>query len=97
MRAIAGAAALLLALAGCGQGTSTGDATGAEAPGAAKTINFYNWSSYINPDTLPAFEKETGVSVNYDVYDSNDVLEGKLLAGNTAMALSRNCAANDGS
>jgi putrescine transport system substrate-binding protein len=46
-------------------------------------VNFYNWSDYIDPQTLPAFEADTGIDVRYDVYDSNDVLEGKLLAGNT--------------
>lgn len=46
-----------------------------------KLLNIYNWSDYIAEDTIPEFEKETGIKVNYDVYDSNEVLEGKLLAG----------------
>jgi len=44
-------------------------------------LNVYNWSDYIAPDTLARFEKETGIKVNYDVYDSNDILEAKLMAG----------------
>ncbi|HEX7035648.1 MAG TPA: polyamine ABC transporter substrate-binding protein [Pseudomonadales bacterium] len=63
-------------LAGCGGGTEGG---GDDRP----VVNFYNWSDYIHPDTLPQFEAETGIDVRYDVYDSNDVLQGKLLAGNT--------------
>ncbi|MEQ8659286.1 MAG: polyamine ABC transporter substrate-binding protein, partial [Gammaproteobacteria bacterium] len=46
-------------------------------------LNIYNWSDYIGPDTIAAFERETGIKVNYDVFDTNEVLEAKLLAGNT--------------
>ncbi len=48
-----------------------------------KILNVYNWSDYIAPDTLERFEKETGIKVNYDVYDSNEILEAKLMAGNS--------------
>jgi putrescine transport system substrate-binding protein len=44
-------------------------------------LNVYNWSDYIAPDTIPKFEAETGIRVTYDVYDANEVLEAKLLAG----------------
>jgi putrescine transport system substrate-binding protein len=43
----------------------------------------YNWSDYIAPDTISNFEKETGIEVTYDVYDANEVLEAKLLAGHS--------------
>lgn len=46
-----------------------------------KALNVYNWSDYIADDTIAGFEKETGIKVNYDVYDSNETLEAKLLAG----------------
>lgn len=49
----------------------------------SKQVNFYNWSDYIAEDTLPGFTEKTGINVTYDVYDSNEVLEAKLLAGNT--------------
>ena len=49
----------------------------------AKTLNVYNWSDYIDPKTLEQFTAETGIKVNYDVFDSNEVLEAKLMAGNT--------------
>ena len=46
-----------------------------------KSVNVYNWSDYIAEDTVPNFEKQTGIKVTYDVFDSNEVLETKLLAG----------------
>jgi len=44
-------------------------------------LHVYNWSDYIAPDMIPKFERETGIKVTYDVYDSNEVLEAKLFAG----------------
>jgi putrescine transport system substrate-binding protein len=46
-----------------------------------KVLNVYNWSDYVAPDTIAEFTKRTGIKVNYDVYDSNDVLEAKILVG----------------
>ena len=46
-----------------------------------KVVNVYNWSDYIDEEILSEFEAETGIKVVYDVFDSNDVLETKLLAG----------------
>jgi putrescine transport system substrate-binding protein len=46
-------------------------------------LHIYNWSDYIADDTLEKFSAETGISVIYDVYDSNEVLEAKLLAGSS--------------
>ncbi|ENY72348.1 putrescine ABC transporter periplasmic binding protein [Aeromonas diversa CDC 2478-85] len=51
------------------------------AVAADKVLHVYNWSDYIAPDTIAKFEKETGIKVVYDVFDSNEVLEAKLLAG----------------
>lgn len=48
-----------------------------------KQVNVYNWSDYIGEHTVENFEKETGIKVQYDVYDSNETLEAKLMAGNT--------------
>lgn len=52
---------------------------GAEEP----VLNFYNWADYIHPETIPNFEKEFGIKVNYDFYDSTEIVEAKLLAGRT--------------
>src|SRR5690606_15882380 len=46
-------------------------------------LNVYNWSDYIAEDTIANFEAETGIKVNYDVYDSNEIVDAKLLAGNS--------------
>ncbi len=48
-----------------------------------QTLNIYNWSDYIAEDTIEKFEAETGIKVVYDVYDSNEVLEAKMLTGNS--------------
>lgn len=50
---------------------------------AQGTVNVYNWSDYIAEDTIANFEKETGIKVTYDVFDSNEVLEAKLLSGSS--------------
>ncbi|MEP9354734.1 polyamine ABC transporter substrate-binding protein [Xanthobacter sp. KR7-65] len=48
-----------------------------------KVVNVFNWSDYIDESVLEDFTKETGIKVRYDVFDSNEVLETKLLAGKT--------------
>lgn len=53
------------------------------APGQAQTrvVNVYNWSDYVDPEMLAAFTAETGIRVVYDTYDTNEIVETKLLAG----------------
>jgi putrescine transport system substrate-binding protein len=51
------------------------------AAAQSKTVNVYNWSDYVDETVLAQFTKETGIKVVYDVYDSNDVLETKVLSG----------------
>ena len=46
-----------------------------------RVLNVYNWTDYIDPKVLERFTAETGIKVQYDVYDSLETLEGKLLAG----------------
>src|SRR5207245_885628 len=48
-----------------------------------RRLHVYNWSDYIAPDTMANFTRETGIAVTYDVYDGNEVLEAKLLAGHS--------------
>jgi putative spermidine/putrescine transport system substrate-binding protein/putrescine transport system substrate-binding protein len=50
---------------------------------ANPSISVYNWTDYIGTTTLADFEAKTGIKVVYDVFDSNETLEGKLLAGRT--------------
>lgn len=48
---------------------------------AAQTVSVYNWTDYIGETTLADFQAKTGIKVIYDVFDSNETLEAKLLAG----------------
>jgi putrescine transport system substrate-binding protein len=56
---------------------------GCAAPALAKEVRVYNWSDYIDEQILKDFEKETGIKVVYDVFDSNEILEAKLVTGGT--------------
>lgn len=77
-----GLAVTALMLASCGKKEGDSASTAAAAV-EEKVLNVYNWSDYIAPDTMAKFEKETGIKVTYDVFDSNEVLETKLVTGNT--------------
>ena len=55
----------------------------APAQDDAKVLNILNWADYIAPDTIPNFEKETGIKVRYDIFDSNETLHARLVAGKT--------------
>ncbi|CAN5303316.1 spermidine/putrescine ABC transporter substrate-binding protein PotF [soil metagenome] len=85
----------LTALAACGQKVEKAAETPAPAAGApyvapsikGQTLKIYNWSDYIDPALLKAFEAETGAKVVYDTFDSNEVLETKLLTGGTGYDL----------
>ena len=72
--------AALAALAACGGKQETGTAATAAAP-EEKTVNVLNWSDYVADTTVSDFQKATGIQVTYDVFDSNEVLETKLLSG----------------
>ncbi|RRI48974.1 spermidine-binding protein SpuE [Pseudomonas aeruginosa] len=48
-----------------------------------KSLHIYNWTDYIAPTTLKDFTKESGIDVSYDVFDSNETLEGKLVSGHS--------------
>ena len=49
----------------------------------AEEVRVYNWSDYIDEGLLTKFEEETGIELIYDVFDSNEVLETKMLAGSS--------------
>lgn len=55
----------------------------ANAQAEDKVLNIYNWSDYIAEDTVAKFEAETGIKVRYDVYDGNETMEAKLMAGSS--------------
>jgi putrescine transport system substrate-binding protein len=85
---------LAVLVAGC-----SGDSKGSHGAGSGsmpmagatrdsdKQLNIYNWFDYIDPSILPEFQREYGIHVNYDVYDTQEIVETKLLAGHTGYDL----------
>lgn len=69
---------LLLASCSTDRGADTADKATGE-----NVVNVYNWAEYIAPDTIEKFEAEYGIKVNYDIYDSAEVVDVKLLTGNS--------------
>ncbi len=57
------------------------------AAGEEQQLNIYNWADYIGKDTVAAFEKQTGIKVVYDTYDSDAALEAKVMAGESGYDL----------
>lgn len=79
--------------------TSETPASGAQSGAVAKStdkLNIYNWSDYVDPETVTAFEAESGVKVRYDYYDSNETLEAKMLTGQSGYDLVAPSIANVG-
>lgn len=83
-------------LAGCGKKEEAPTPAAAPAPVASapasapvavnteeKVLNIYNWPDYVPEGMIAAFEKETGIKVNYDTFETNEALHAKLVAGNT--------------
>jgi putrescine transport system substrate-binding protein len=71
-KAVGGLAATIM-LAACGGGGGTGVED--------KVLHVYNWVDYIGPTTIADFEAKTGIDVVYDTYDSNELLETRMLTG----------------
>lgn len=59
----------------------------APARAQERTVNFFNWSSYMAPGVLEDFTKETGIKVVYDTFDANETLETRLMAGQSGYDL----------
>src|SRR5580692_10015074 len=76
----------VLALSACGDRKAPSGAVSGSAPGPAaadKALNLYIWSDYLAANTLPDFEKQTGIKVHAAYFDANETLETKLLAGSS--------------
>src|ERR1700676_2553629 len=59
-----------------------GAGTGVDAAAAhEKRLFIYNWTDFIGRNTIAEFEKQTGIKVTYDVYDAEETMEARLLAG----------------
>ena len=67
-------------LAACG-GSDKNASDKAEQAGNQNVLRIYNWSEYVDPETVADFEKKNGIKVTYDVYDSDETLESKVLTG----------------
>ena len=61
--------------------TSPAQPVAPAAPTEEKLLYVYNWTDFIGPDTISQFEKLTGIKVVYDVYDAEETMEARLLAG----------------
>jgi putrescine transport system substrate-binding protein len=88
LRNLATVVALGALLGACSKPAEEAKTDAAAAPVAVETdaekvLNVYNWSDYIEPSLIEQFEKETGIKVNYEVMDSNELLQTKLQAGRT--------------
>jgi len=81
IRAATGMLLVAMVVAGCGRKPETQEASAPPVAAEEKVLNVYNWSDYIDPAVIEAFQQETGIAVSYDVFDSNEVLETKLLTG----------------
>ena len=98
MKKISMAAALIgLVLTACSGGQqSAAESSAPSSHTASDKLNIYNWSDYVDPATLEAFEKNTHINVRYDYYDSNEALEAKLLTGKSGYDLVAPSIANVG-
>jgi putrescine transport system substrate-binding protein len=73
VRTVIAGCVLPLGLAACNGGSTGGE----------PVLNVYQWSDYVAPGVIQDFEREYGIRVNYDVFDSNEVLETKMLMGHS--------------
>ena len=51
------------------------------AKGTPQKLNIYNWADYIHPDAITRFEQEFGIDITYDIYDSSEIVDTKLMTG----------------
>ena len=69
-------------LGGCGNATPPSQGGPSNAGGSSSNVvNVYNWGEYIDMSVLEDFEQETGIKVNYQTFESNEALYGKLVGG----------------
>ncbi len=51
------------------------------AKGTPQKLNIYNWADYIHPEAITRFEEEFGIDITYDIYDSSEIVDTKLMTG----------------
>lgn len=82
-----GLSSIGMILTACGRDRAAGDGGSGDLGPMEKELNIYNWSDYIAADTIPNFEKEFGVKVTYDTFESNEEMVTKLQAGSSGYDL----------
>jgi spermidine/putrescine transport system substrate-binding protein len=81
LRRLLAAGAAASGLGSCGRRSGAPPAGSPTLGALEPRLNVYNWSDYIAPELVPAFEKEFGVRVSYDTYESSEELVARLFAG----------------
>jgi len=81
VRKVAALLAAMLVMAGCGGADDGAEAVECELGEVDGDLNFYNWSEYIDPELIPAFEEEFGVTVVEDFFESNEAMLAQLQSG----------------
>lgn len=66
---------------------ATASATATANPGSGGKLNIYNWSNYVDESTVKEFAEKNQIDLNYDLYENNETLEGKVLSGSTGYDL----------
>lgn len=82
LRVVLGGIAIVLGLGACGK-KEEAPATAGQPAAEEKVLNLYIWNDYLAEDTIPNFEKETGIKVAVSNYGSNEELDAKLAPGNS--------------
>ena len=82
------AVAVLFTAASCVSGCGGADPGARNPPSGgthdeAKALNLYIWADYLGPNTISAFEKQTGIKVRVSYFDNNETLEARMLNGNS--------------
>lgn len=72
---------ITFSLAACGKKEDHPPNSGSAKTSNENVLKIYNWSEYVDPETVIAFEQKHGIKVTYDVYDSDETLETKALTG----------------
>ena len=83
LRVVLAMASIAVAVAACGKKEEPATTAGAEAGAEEKVLNLYIWNDYLADDTIPNFEKETGIKVSVSNFGSNEELDSKLAPGSS--------------
>jgi putrescine transport system substrate-binding protein len=70
-------------LGSCSQHGASPASGDAASPAKLRVVNIYQWADYFDPGVLKAFERDTGIRVVYSVYDTQEMMEAKMLTGST--------------